>query len=71
MSLTVDAKVVATARVWWPALADGDGGGIVSTHAGRLFSRDQAITALTVVELLETGYADDDPLVIALREELR
>ena len=27
--------------------------------------------ALTVTELLETGYCADDPLVAALREELR
>jgi hypothetical protein len=37
----------------------------------RFFDRDQAITALTITELLETGCTRDDPLVTALREELR
>jgi hypothetical protein len=37
----------------------------------RFFDRDQAITALTVTWLLETGRASDDPLVAALRKELR
>jgi hypothetical protein len=37
----------------------------------RFFDRNQVITALTVTELLETGHGEDDPLVIALREELR
>jgi hypothetical protein len=35
------------------------------------FDRDQAITALTVTELLATGWDIDDPVVTALREELR
>lgn len=64
MCLEVSGVVIATARQrpdgWWQV-----------THWPRLFDRDRAITALTVTELLETGRTNDDPLVIALREELR
>ena len=41
------------------------------TYWPRFFDRNQAITALTVTELLETGRDSDDPLVPVLREELR
>jgi hypothetical protein len=71
MSLEIDGRVVATARFSPHAAADGHGAWIVSCRCERLFARNQAITALTVTELLETGYTKDDPLVIALREELR
>jgi hypothetical protein len=37
----------------------------------RFHGRDQAITALTITELPEAGHGTDDPLVAALREELR
>ncbi len=37
----------------------------------RFFDRDQAITALTVTELLESGRDSNDPVVTALRDELR
>jgi hypothetical protein len=64
MSLEIDGKVVATARErtggWWEV-----------SHWPRFFDRNQAITALTVTELLETGRDSSDPLVLALREELR
>ena len=40
-------------------------------NPARLFTRDQAITALTVAELGESGYPDSHPLVVTLREELR
>jgi hypothetical protein len=64
MSLEIDGKVVATARErtggWWEI-----------SHWPRFFDRNQAITALTVTELLETGRDSNDPLVLALREELR
>jgi hypothetical protein len=38
----------------------------------RLFYRDQAITALTLIECLAHGYGDDDPFVRTwrLRKEL-
>jgi hypothetical protein len=64
MSLEIDGKVVATAREradgWWEV-----------SHWPRFFDRNQAITALTVTELLESGRDSDDPVVLALREELR
>jgi hypothetical protein len=64
MSLEIDGEVIATARErsggWWEV-----------DFWSRFFDRNQAITALTITELLESGYASDDPLVLALREELR
>ena len=64
MTLEIDGVVIATATQrpdgWWEV-----------THWPRFFDRNQAITALTVTELLSTGHRSDDPLVIALREELR
>jgi hypothetical protein len=64
MCLEVDGKVIATAKRreggWWEV-----------TYWPRFFDRNQAITALTVTELLETGRSRDDPLIVALREELR
>ena len=63
MVLEIGGRVIATANEqrggWWEV-----------TYWPRFFDRNQAITALTVTELLETGYGNDDPLVIALREEL-
>ena len=43
---------------------------MVSGLPRRLFSRDQAITAMVPVERLAAGYGDDDPFVIGWREEL-
>ena len=64
MRLDIDGAGVATARKradgWWEA-----------SYWPRLFDRDQAITALTITELLYSGRDGDDPLVRALREELR
>lgn len=71
MSLEINGRVVATGRFSQHAAADGNGAWIVSCRPGRLFSLNQAITALTLAELLADGYADDDPLVAALRDELR
>ncbi len=48
-------EIAAAADVHWP----------------RFFDRNQAITALTVTELLESGRDSNDPVVLALREELR
>ena len=70
MSLEIGDRVVATARFSQHAAADGNGAWIVSTHPARLFSRNQAITALTLVERLAGGYGDDDPFVKGWREEL-
>lgn len=64
MTLEIGGRVVATAEEraggWWEV-----------TYWPRFFDRNQAITALTITELLESGHASDDPVVIALREELR
>jgi hypothetical protein len=49
MTLEIDNPVVATARFRGHAAADGNGAWIVSTHPARLFTRDQAITALITV----------------------
>jgi hypothetical protein len=64
MSLEVDGAVLATARKrpdgWWEV-----------SYWPRFFDRNQAITALTITELLDRGRDSNDPLVRALREELR
>ena len=64
MTLEIGGAVMATARQrsdgWWEV-----------SHWPRFFDRNQAITALTVTELLETGSRSDDPVVTALRKELR
>jgi hypothetical protein len=64
MSLEMDGRIiaVATERIdgWWEV-----------SHWPRFFDRNQAITALTVTELLHSGRDRGDPLVRALREELR
>jgi hypothetical protein len=52
------------------AAADGRGAWIVSDHPSRLFTRNQAITAMVLAERLAAGYGDDDPFVIGWREEL-
>jgi hypothetical protein len=70
MSAEVAGRVVATTRFSQYAAADGTRAWIVSWCTSRLFNRDEPITALTVAELLATGYADDDPLVASLRDEL-
>jgi len=71
MTLEIDNRVVATARFNEHAAADGNGAWLVSAHPARLFSRNQAITALTLAERLAAGYGDDDPFVIGWRKELR
>ena len=70
MTLEAHGAVVATARFSQRAAADGNGAWIVSTRPARLFSRNQAITALTLAERLAAGYGDDDPFVRSWREEL-
>lgn len=63
MRLEIDGQVVATATEraggWWEV-----------TYWPRFFGRNQAVTALTVTELPESGRDSSDPLVRALREEL-
>jgi hypothetical protein len=70
MALEVNGEVVATARFSEYAAADGNGAWIVSTYPARLFTRIQAITALTLAECLAAGHGEDDPQVIAWRKEL-
>jgi hypothetical protein len=70
MSLTIDGEAIATARFSQHAAANGNAAWIVSTHPARLFSRNQAITALTLAERLAVGYGDDDPFVIGWCKEL-
>jgi hypothetical protein len=64
MRLEVGGTVLATARKradgWWEV-----------SYWPRFFNRNQAITALTITELLDSGHDSNDPLVRALREELR
>jgi len=59
----IDGRVIATATEraggWWEV-----------TYWPRFFDRNQAITALTVTELLESGRDGNDPVVAALRAEL-
>ena len=50
MTLEIDNRVVATARYKAYAAADGNGAWIVSTCPARLFTCDQAVTALTIAE---------------------
>jgi hypothetical protein len=71
MILTVDGKVVATARLSRHAAGNGGGAWIVSSRPAWLFTRDQAITALTAAKLGESGYPDSHPLVVVLQAELR
>ena len=70
MSAEYDGRVIATARYREHAAADGRGAWVVSGWPGRLFTRDQAITAMVLAERLVAGYGDDDLFVIGWREEL-
>ena len=70
MSLEIDGRVIATAQFSEHAAADGHGAWIVSCHPGRLFTRNQAITAMVLAERLAAGYGDDDLFVVGWREEL-
>jgi hypothetical protein len=64
MTLEINGKVISEARLrpddWWKV-----------DYWPRFFRRNQAITALTITELLEVGHPSDSPVVAALREELR
>ena len=70
MTAEFRGRVIATARYSRAAAADGRGGWIVSGLPRRMFSRNQAITAMVLAERLAAGYGDDDPFVIGWREEL-
>jgi hypothetical protein len=64
MCLKTGGGIIAVAREradgWWEV-----------SHWPRFFDRNQAITALRVTELLHSGRDRNDPLLRALREELR
>jgi hypothetical protein len=71
MTAEFGGRVIATARYSSEhAAADGQGAWVVSDHPSRLFTRNQAITAMVLAERLAAGYGDDDPFVIGWREEL-
>jgi len=70
MSLEIDGRVTATAEFREHAAADDQGAWIVSCHPGRLFTRNQAITAMVLAERLAAGYGEEDPFVPGWREEL-
>ena len=70
MTAEYDGRVIATARHSPQAAADRQGAWIVSGLPRRLFTRDQAITAMVLAERLAAGYGDDDPFVAGWREEL-
>jgi hypothetical protein len=68
-ALEVNGALIATARFSQYAAADGNGARNVSTHPVRLFSRNQAITALSLAECLAVGFGVDGPLVKSWRAE--
>ena len=70
MTAEYDGRVIATARYSSHAAADGQGARIVSGLPSRMFSRDQAITAMVLAERLAVGFGDDDLFVIGWRKEL-
>jgi hypothetical protein len=70
MTARYGGQVVARALFGLHAAAGGGGAWIVSTHPARLFSYNQAITALTLAERLAAGYGDDDPFVMSWRTEI-
>jgi hypothetical protein len=63
MALEMGGQVIAVAKV------AGDGRWQVNNWP-ELLDRNQAITALTVTELLERGYPSEHPVVAALRDEI-
>ena len=70
MTAEYDGRVIAPARCSSHAAADGQGAWVVSDWPGRLFTRNQAITAMVLAERLAAGYGDDDVFVVGWREEL-
>ena len=70
MTSAYDGRLIATARYCEHAVDDGRGVWTVSGLPGRLFTRNQAITAMVLSERLAVGYGDDDLSVIGWREEL-
>ena len=65
-----DGQVLAAARCCKDAMNDGQTVWTVAKWPGRVFTRNQAITAMVLAERIADGYGDDDPFVIGWREEL-
>ena len=57
MSLEIGHRVIATAELGEHPAANGHGAWIVSCHPGRLFTRNQAITAMMLAERLAPATA--------------
>jgi hypothetical protein len=70
MTVEYDGRVIATARYRQDVTDDGCGVWAASGWPGRVFTRNQAITAMVLAERLAAGYGDDDLFVIGWREEL-
>jgi hypothetical protein len=70
MTAEYGGRVIATARLCRGAIDDGRGVWAVSGQPGRLFTRNQAITAMVLAERFAASYGEDDPFVIGWREEL-
>ena len=70
MTAEFGGRVIATARYSSHAAADGQSAWVVSGWPGRLFTRNQAITAMVLAERLAAGHGEDDLFVIGWREEL-
>ena len=70
MTAEYGGRVIATAWYSPQAAADGQSAWVVSGLPRRLFTWNQAITAMVLVERLADGYGDDDLFVIGWREEL-
>jgi hypothetical protein len=70
MSAEHDGRVIATARYCKDTRDDGRSVWSVSGWPGRLFTRNQAITAMVLAERLAAGNGDDGPFVVGWREEL-
>ncbi len=63
-------RVIATARRSLHAAADGQYAWSVSGLPRRLFTRNQAITAMVLAKRLAAGFGGDDLFVVGWREEL-
>ena len=70
MTAEFGGRVVASARYSPEAVADDQGAWTVPGLPHRLFTRDQAITAMVLAERLAAGYGDDDLFIVGWREEL-
>jgi hypothetical protein len=70
MTAEYGGQVIATARYCRGVADDGCGVWAASGWPGRVFTRNQAITAMVLAERLAAGYGDDDLFVIGWREEL-